>query len=330
MNRILHTILTIEKAGVLDTIQDLGNYGQQRSGINPCGAMDGYALQMANALVGNLPEEAGLELHFPASVFKVEHPMLIALAGADMDAQLNGRPVPLLHPIKVMKNDIIHFAKLRLGYRTYMALEGGFHLAEGGYSSSTNLKAGYGGFEGRALRKGDTLMAYDPADAFIAAGVLPWTIDPDFEEPGKTVRFLPGHEWTQLSHAEQNKFLEQEFIIDKRSDRMGCRLSGEALIIEKGDELVSSAVNFGTIQLLPDGSPIVLMADHQTTGGYPRIAHVIHADRSKMAQKKPGDPVRFTMVTQKQAETTFIKQQEYLLHLSKVLRLKISHLDHKL
>ena len=292
--------------------------------------MDGYALQMANALVGNLPEEAGIELHFPASIFKVEHPMLIGLAGADMNAQLNGRSIPLLHPIKVIKNDIIHFQHLRSGYRTYMAVEGGFHFTEGGYSSSTNLKAGYGGFKGRALRKGDALMAYDPADAFITAGVLPWTIDPDFEEPNEAIRILPGHEWNRLNQEEQKKFLEQDFIIDKRSDRMGCRLSGQALLIEKGDELVSSAVNFGTIQLLPDGSPIVLMADHQTTGGYLRIAHMIHADRSKMAQKKPGDLVRFAMVTQKQAESIYIKQQEYLLHLSKVLRLKISQFDHKL
>ncbi len=330
MNRVLHDILSIEKAGVLDTIQDLGRYGQQRSGINPCGAMDAYALQIANALVGNLPEEAGIELHFPASVFKAEYPMLMALAGADMDAQLNGRPLPLLHPVKLMKNDVIHFAKLRSGYRTYMAIEGGFHFTEGAYSSSTNLKAGYGGFQGRALRKGDMLKAYDPADTFIAGGILPWTIDPYFEEYDEAVRFIPGHEWNRLSPEQQNKFHAQDFFIDKRSDRMGCRLSGEPLIMEKGEELVSSAVNFGTIQLLPDGSPIVLMADHQTTGGYPRIAHVIHADRSKMAQKKPGDRLRFKMVTQEEAEASYISQQEYLLHLGKVLRLKISHLGHKL
>ena len=94
--------------------------------------------------------------------------------------------------------------------------------------------------------------------------------------------------------------------------------------------MVSSAVNFGTIQLLPDGSPIVLMADHQTTGGYPRIGHVIKADHSKMAQLKPGDPVQFRLVTQQEAEQSYIRQQDYLIHLSKVLRLKLSGLDHKL
>lgn len=330
MIRELHNRLSVEKAGILDTVQDLGRFGQQRMGINPCGAMDGYALQLANALVGNLLEEAGLELHFPASVFIAEHSMLIALAGADMDAQLNGRPLPLLHPVKLMKYDRIQFLKLRMGYRCYMAVEGGFHLTEGGYSSSTNLKAGYGGFEGRALQKGDVLRSYESADAFHQAGVLPWTIDPAFEELTEEVRFVAGHEWNWLSEEQKQKFQQPHFTLDKRSDRMGCRLSGEPLLITGREELVSSAVNFGTIQLLPDGSPVVLMADHQTTGGYPRIGHVIKADRSKMAQLKPGDPVQFKLVTQQEAENSYIRQQDYLNHLSKVLRLKLSKLDHKL
>ncbi|MBL0233855.1 MAG: biotin-dependent carboxyltransferase family protein [Chitinophagaceae bacterium] len=330
MNRVLHNRFTIEKAGLLDTIQDLGRYGQQRSGINPCGAMDGYALQLANALVGNLLEEAGLELHFPASVFRAEHSMLIALAGADMDARLNGEPIPLLHPVKLKKNDLLQFAALRSGYRCYMAIEGGLYVSEEGYSSSTNLKAGYGGHEGRALKKADVLKAYESTDAFLPSGVLPWTVDPVFETTTDHVRIIPGHEWERLSSQQQQDLLQQNFIIDKRSDRMGCRLAGDPLILSKSEELVSSAVNFGTIQLLPDGSPIVLMADHQTTGGYPRIAHVIKADLSKLAQKKPGDPVRFKLVTQEEAESSFIRQQEYLLQLSKVCRLKLSHLDHKL
>lgn len=330
MNRILYKRLSIEKAGILDTVQDLGRFGQQRMGINPCGAMDGYALQLANALVGNLLEEAGLELHFPASVYIAEHPMLIALAGADMDAQLNGRPLPLLHPVKLMKNDRIQFMGLRKGYRCYMAVEGGFHLSEGGYSFSTNLKAGYGGLEGRALQKGDVLRSYDPGDAFHPAGILPWTIDPSFEEMTEAVRFIPGHEWNWLREEQKQKFQQPHYKLDKRSDRMGCRLSGEPLLIKRGEELVSSAVNFGTIQLLPDGSPVVLMADHQTTGGYPRIGHVIKADHSKMAQLKPGDPVQFRLVTQQEAEQSYIRQQDYLIHLSKALRLKLSGLDHKL
>lgn len=330
MIRNLHSILTVEKAGWLDTVQDLGRFGQQRLGINPCGAMDGYALQLANILIGNLPGEAGLELHFPASVFKVEHPLLIALAGADFDARLNGESIPLLHPVKVLENDILHFAALKNGYRCYMAVEGGFHLSAGGYSASTHLKAGYGGLEGRALQKGDVLKSSDEADSSRSRGVLNWTIDPCYEETIKEVRFIPGHEWNRLTNSQQQIFVSQTYRLDNRSDRMGCRLAGDPLIFSTSEELVSAAVSFGTIQLLPDGSPIVLMADHQTTGGYPRIGHVIHADLSKMAQSRPGDAIQFKQVTQKEAESSFIRQQEYILHLSKVCRLKLSGIDHKL
>jgi len=316
------------KAGILDTIQDGGRHGHQHLGINPSGAMDQYAMQIANILVGNKPGEAVIELHFPASAFLFGHATLMAISGADFSATLNGDPVPLLHPVWVNRNDVLQFQQPVHGARAYLAIAGGIQSNEWLNSRSTHLKVKKGGISGRALQKGDEILFRESFPATPGQSeyiVLPWKADilylPDeilASGPGNSsieIGVLPGHEWERLTQEAKENFTMTSFVITQQSDRMGYRLNNIPLPVMNHEELVSSAVSFGTVQLLPDGKLIILMADHQTTGGYPRVAHVITAHHSRLAQAKAGEKIRFRFTSQATAEDLFIQQQQHLLQL---------------
>ena len=317
--------LKVIKAGILDTIQDMGRYGQQQLGINPTGAMDKYAMQVTNMLVGNQPGEAVVELHFPASVFMFTQPAMIALGGADFSASINGEPVPNLHCILVGKNDLLQFHKPVNGARAYLAVKNGFAINKWLGSYSTHLKAKAGGYKGRNLYKDDELLLREPFSSSISQDdfvVLPWQADTKCLPAGqagvgesKEILILSGNEWERLTTESKENFTMTSFVITQQSDRMGYRLKNIPLHSMTNEEVVSSAVSFGTIQLLPDGGLIVLMADHQTTGGYPRVAHVISAHHSRLAQMKAGDKVYFRLTDQSTAEELLIKQQQHLLQL---------------
>lgn len=312
--------ITIIRAGIADAIQDKGRYGYQQLGINPGGAMDQYAMQVANALTGNAPGEAVIELHFPASVLLFDAPALIALSGADFSASINGEPIPILHPVLVFKNDVLQFHKPLAGARACLSIRGGMDIAPWLGSTSTNLKAGAGGLSGRVLQKGDIIgfkgnAVPGIADAGSTFRVLPWRADTGPVETQEPVLVLAGHEWNRLTESAKTQFAHSTFIITRQSDRMGYRLLNEPLTALHNEEMVSSAVSFGTIQLLPDGKLIVLMADHQTTGGYPRIGHVITAHHSRLAQLNPGDGIRFQLTDQATAELLLRKQQQHLQQL---------------
>lgn len=308
--------IKIIKAGILDTVQDLGRYGHQSSGINPGGAMDKYALQVANALVGNDPGEAVIEMHFPASVFLFENPALISISGADLSPGINGEPVPLLHPVMIGKNDLLHFQKPVSGARAYLAVHGGFTLEKWMGSYSTNLKAGAGGFSGRALMKEDFIPLRKSFDKnYEGSKVLPWQAVIEKPDDQHDLLLLRGHEWDWLTEDAKENFSRTSFVITQQSDRMGYRLDSFPLQVKTNEELVSSAVSFGTVQLLPDGKLIILAADHQTTGGYPRVAHVISAHHSKLAQLKAGDKIHFKFTDMSTAETMIVKQDMFLKQL---------------
>ena len=318
--------MKVIKAGILDTIQDNGRYGNQHLGINPSGAMDKYAMQVTNMLAGNKPGEAIIEMHFPAAVFMFTQPALIALGGADFSASINGEPVPPLHAIIVGKNDVLQFHKPVNGARVYLAVSGGLLADNWMNSYSTHLKAKAGGYQGRNLRKDDELLLRQSffhsvqQEDFI---VLPWQADTKWREESKEILILPGNEWQWLTNETKENFTMTSFVITQQSDRMGYRLNNIPLHSTTNEEVVSSAVSFGTIQLLPDGGLIVLMADHQTTGGYPRVAHVISAHHSKLAQMKAGDKIQFRFTNQQTAEELLIKQQQHLLQLQNACTFKL-------
>ena len=326
--------LRIIKAGIADTLQDTGRYGWQHLGINPTGAMDKFAAAIANVLVGNSPQAPVIEMHFPASVFLIQQPTLLALAGADFAATINGEALSPNQPVIVNKNCVIQFHKPKKGARAYMAVHGSYDIPLWMNSYSTHLKAKAGGFHGRALQKDDEIV-FNPTFDFSSwvTGkdwlVIPWQADAGWSDVSSDeIFFLPGNEWDWLTEEAQENFMEQNFVITPDADRMGYRLSGELLISKLKDELISTAVCFGTVQLLPDGRLILLMADHQSTGGYPRIAHVISAHHSRLAQMKPGNQIRFRTTSQETAEELLRKQYQHICLLENSCQLKLKELLH--
>lgn len=306
-------------------MQDNGRWGYQHLGINPSGAMDRFSASLANALLGKEAGAPVIELHFPASGFLFDEACVVCLTGADFTPMINGVCVPLHQPLFINANSILQFKHLNSGARCYLALLNEWHLPKWLHSYSTNLKAAAGGYNGRRLMKGDVLT-FEPLrllsrtnDAFVA---LPWRYNQQ-RTTSNEIEFIAGSEWNWLGTKNQTLLLNESFTITPASDRMGYRLQGEALYQSRSESLVSSAVSFGTMQLLPAGQLIVLMADHQTTGGYPRIGHVISADLSTLAQMKPGEELTFAMTTGEEAEEKLAAQQRLLRQVQTASKEKI-------
>jgi antagonist of KipI len=320
--------LKILKAGILDTLQDAGRYGYQQLGINTGGAMDLLAAQTANLLVGNDMNEGVIELFFPAFEIFFEENALIAVYGADFSPTVNGEKINNGQPVMIKENSVLQFTKKKKGQCCYLAVKGGFKINKWLGSYSTNLKAAAGGYDGRKLQT-DTILEFNTAFQYGYKNVydfykLPWTVSLYNDESGEEEIFvLPGNEWEHLSGESKNNFTEKNFQITAASDRMGYRLKGDDLTSSFKEELISAAVNYGTIQFLPNGQLIILMADCQTTGGYPRVAHVIAAHHSKLAQKQPGVNIKFTLVNQAAAEALLLKQHQHLLQLKNACNFKL-------
>ena len=311
---------SIIKPGLLDTIQDMGRNGVGNWGINPGGAMDSYAAQVGNLLVGNDVHEAVLEIHFPGPQILFEQNTLIAITGGDFSPMINDEFIPRWQPVVVRKNTVLHFPALVQGGRCYLSVHGGYCMKKWLNSYSTNLKAGAGGWVGMPLKKGDELPFNENTIYFAGLlkeehnfEVLPWRVNTDkiYQYPHE-IGFIPGHEWDALTASSRQAFLENNFLIHPSSDRMGYQLNGSPLMLQRPLELVSTAVSFGTVQLLPNGQLIVLMADHQTTGGYPRIAHVATAHLPKLAQLRPSDAIQFKLTDMETAEQWLINRQKEL------------------
>ena len=320
--------LRVIRAGVFDTIQDLGRYGYQYLGINPGGAMDRFAAQVANMLIGNNADDAVIEMHFPSSTFLFEQETLIAITGANFSPAINGEDIPLSQPVIVSKNSILQFQKWKRGARCYLAIKEKLGGEKWLNSYSTNIKAACGGFNGRTLQKDDVMpfrerMTYKKFLGEKDFLLLPWKADIEKDTPPiDRIAFIPGNEWDLLTEKSKETFLNDPFIIGSLADRMGYRLQNVLKAKENG-ELVSAVVSFGTIQLLPNGELIILMADHQTAGGYPRIAHIISAHLPFLAQKQPGDKIYFRSANQQYAEELLLKQHHHLLQLQNACKFRL-------
>ncbi|MGI4744347.1 MAG: biotin-dependent carboxyltransferase family protein [Janthinobacterium lividum] len=331
--------LEIIRPGLLTTVQDLGRFGYQSAGVVVSGALDAVALRQANLLVGNAQHAAGLEITLlgPRIRFAAAH--LIALAGADLAATLNGQPVGLNRPVGVGAGAELAFGRPVAGSRAYLAVAGGVAVAPVLGSRATYLRAGLGGLHGRSLRAGDQLPVGEPSlagekirqaigahkqsaatwvQATWAAGWWPYPAHrPHY------LRAMPGPEYEQFSASSQRAFWEETFCVSPQADRMGYRLLGPDLQRTTSAELLSSAVTAGTVQVPAGGQAIVLLADCQTTGGYPRLAQVITADLGALAQLRPGQQFQFAAVTLAQAQALYLAQERRLRALQRAIELKI-------
>lgn len=324
--------LQIIKPGLLDTIQDKGRYGYQHLGINPGGAMDRYSAQLANALLGKDLTSPVIEMHFPACQVLFKKETIICITGADFTPTINRKKIPVNRPLAINKNTELRFEKKISGARCYLSFLNDLAIDKWLSSYSTNLVAEAGGFKGRPLKKSDTLTFTDHAEIkYLHEGkdlaLFSWKATETVRSK-KEIRFIKGNEWKWLSDDSIKKFTKNNYKILNNSNRMGYRLQGDLLKVKEDKQLISSGVTFGTIQLLPDGQLIVLMADHQTTGGYPRIGHIINADLPVMAQYNPGDEIKFAEVEIAVAEQEYIQQQRDLLHMQTASKFKIENILH--
>lgn len=301
--------LTVIKPGLFDSVQDLGRRGYRALGIGSGGCMDGFSASIANYMLGNPAEAAVLECHFPAPSLQFNAPVAFALAGGDFSPILNGLAVPMCSRVWADAGSVLAFAGHRSGARVYLAVAEGFQVPLWSGGSGTHLLAGRGGWEGRLLRQGDTLP-YNGSIKTLNKNKA--TANPDWGDPyGGAIAFMKGREWDQLTFEAQMAITNATFEI-QRAGRMGYALKGPVLARRVQQELVSTAVDFGTLQLLPNGQLMVLMADHQTTGGFPRVGHVISAHRSKLAQLGQQGKIRWAETDVRTAEDLWIRQRRCL------------------
>ena len=299
--------------GLLTTVQDRGRRGWRHLGVGCAGALDGHAHALANLLVGNPAEAATLEITLAGPTLVFEHAACIAVCGADLEARCDGGVLPTARPCLLPAGSTVALGACRGGARAHLAVAGGFAVPVVLGSRSTDLRGGFGGFEGRALRRGDVLPLALHAPDVDAPRVAPWWIDarPEAGPPG-AIRVLAGADATQPGDA----LFRQAWRLAAASDRQGLRLEGDPLHVANVGERISAPVAPGTIQLPPDGHPIVLLADAQTHGGYPRIGHVIRADWPRLAQLRPGDTLRFAPCTAADAHAAWQRQRHLLARLA--------------
>jgi antagonist of KipI len=305
--------LLVKKSGILTTVQDLGRIGSKRFGINPNGVMDMAAARLINIVLGNDENSAAvLELHFPAGELEFDADTILALGGADFGAQLDGHEVPMWSTVAANKGSVLKFTKRFFGNRAYLSVKSGFAVDDWLGSSSTNLIAKLGGYHGRKLAAGDRLECGESST--FKSLTIGGSTRPRYSR-FPTVRVIAGAEFEGLTAISERAFLNEGFALTNDSDRMGFRLLGKPLHLLHSKEIVSSAVSFGTIQLLPDGQMVILMADHQTSGGYPRIGNVVSVDLPILAQLGPGDKVGFHLVSIEEAERLALRFERDLCFL---------------
>jgi antagonist of KipI len=325
--------------GLLTTVQDRGRRGHQHSGIPVSGPMDPWAHRMANFLVGNDEDAAVLECTMLGPSLVFDRPTLVAITGGEATPHVGDVAMPTWRAVLVPANAEVKLGHLHgTGCRAYVAVDGGIAVPPVLGSRSTLLRAGLGGYEGRALRAGDELVAGEPAHLsaaiareLVASAAVPavprWGLAAELRprySDGAVVRVVssaaPGSE--VATGAGTQALFAQSFTIAPQSDRMGFRLQGGRLSSGHAPERLSEAVAFGTVQLPPDGLPIILMADRQTTGGYPRLGTIASVDMPLVGQLAPGNRIRFTPVSLDEAQRLYLAREQNLAQARLALRLR--------
>lgn len=281
--------------------------------------MDKHAAQLANALVGNDIDETVIELTQAPHRFLFTADAVVAFAGGGLQPETEQQLLPFHKPLFIAAGTIVNCKQQLPGFRLYMTVAGGFVADEFLESNSTDLLVKAGGFNGRSLKKADILLQKNKHSILqqqllqvLKAGAAIELFQPSQSITSNTIHVLKGAEWNYLTDASVTNFTQQAFTVTQQSNRMGYRLKTEALQTNQSCNIISSPVTQGTVQLTSSGEMIVLMADAQTVGGYPRIAQVCAADLSLLAQKKPGDTIQFQIVSLQEAEALYMKRAEEL------------------
>jgi len=307
----------VTRAGFLTSVQDLGRTGFRQFGVSTSGALDSFGLRVANLLVGNDEGAAGLEITLGGLQLRFEDERIVAWCGGEFDVQIGSRALPAGHVAHLQAGDELKFGRAQIGCRCWLAISGGIDVPVVLGSRATDLRANFGGFEGRALRDGDQLSLgeFRQSETAAAAGISSWTAPHDWASPASrhpSLHFIRGVDWNRFNDVTIQRFTQHEFTVSPDSDRMGVRFDGSELKREDETDLISETVAPGTIQVPPSGKPILLLGDCQTIGGYPKIAHVITVDLGIAAQLRAGDGVRFFEVSLQDAHRLLMERQRDL------------------
>jgi antagonist of KipI len=314
--------LIVACAGFQTTIQDLGRIGFRQFGVSSGGALDLHALRIANLLAGNDESAAGLEFTQGNIRFRFEDERVISWCGGDYDVCVGSHSIPLGHSALVLGEDELSVSGPRQGWRGWLAVSGGIVVPPVLGSRSTDLRANFGGLDGRTLRDGDELLLGEQSDfakslidLLNERRVSSWSSPAEWSSTAKTkpiLRIVRGCDWDRFNASTHHALTSETFAVSPDSDRMGVRLNGPELYRNDEADLVSEAVAPGTVQVPPGGRPILLLGDCQTIGGYPRIAHVITIDLSIAAQLRPGDTVRFQEISLPEAHRLVFEREQEL------------------
>jgi antagonist of KipI len=307
--------LNIVRAGPLTSVQDLGRAGHRAFGISTGGALDRFAARIANLVVGNSPETALLEITLGGTRFRFDDTRRVAWCGGDFAVAIDEILIPAGRCAMIKSGEELKIGGSRRGCRVWLAISGGVEVESVLDSRSTDLRAGFGGNAGRALRDGEELPLGNSRPSNETARLASWIAPREWVLSARSaprLRATRGTEWEMLTQKARNAFWRTDFVVGTQADRMGALLEGAELARRDQGELLSEAVVPGTVQLTNDGHPILLLGDCQTIGGYPKIAHVITVDLSVAAQLSPGDVVGFEEVTTREAIALFRARQREL------------------
>lgn len=322
-------MITVMKSGLQDTIQDTGRKGYQKFGVVVGGAMDPFSHRVANLLVGNEGQEATLEMTLVGPRLLFEQDAVISICGGNLQPKIAGVPVPMWKPVFIRKGSELAFGAAIAGSRAYLAVAGGIDVPVVMNSRSTYVKAKIGGFHGRALRIGDILQVANPTGVSASIKQRLETNEEDFRAADwqiaakllpnlsnrYVIRVMRGRQYVLFDEQNQTDFWNEPFTVSSLSDRMGYRINGPALKLKEQTEMISEAVTYGSIQVPADGNPIILAADRQTTGGYPKIGQISSINFTKLAQAKAGEQLTFNEVTIMESQRLMAMQEMNLKEL---------------
>jgi len=299
--------LKIVEAGFLTTVQDVGRFGFRGFGMPLSGAMDIYSYTLGNLIVGNDYNDAALEVTLTGPVIRFPGRMTIAVTGADMTPMINGHPVAMWRTLNVSRGDLLSFGALISGARSYVAVSGGIRVPVVMGSRSTYLRGRLGGYNGRKLLAQDSVPVHSGLNLFAKKIVLPLSLIPEWRQE-VTLNLLPGVDYDGFSDSSREILVNGHFKVTNNSDRMGIRLSGMPMKHNNGADVISYPLAPGTVQVPGDGQAVIMLSDSQTVGGYRQIANIATSDLFKAGQLRPGDTIRFRLITYDEALSCLTEQ----------------------
>tara|TARA_B110000495_G_scaffold68618_1_gene58558 strand:- start:4051 stop:4977 length:927 start_codon:yes stop_codon:yes gene_type:complete len=302
--------LIVLKPGLQSTIQDLGRYNYSHFGISASGAADPLSLKIGNLIVGNKESASAIEMTIIGGEFQFDSECYIAISGSEFEASLDNNYITNQKAIDVKKGQILSIGQAKTGARAYLCIQGGIDVDNYLSSKSTHILSGIGGYLGQPISKGD-ILSFGINKNSIKPIIFRQLLDMNTSK----IRIISGLQSNFFDDKAWSSFISNPFTVSNSSNRMGIRLDGNKILSNIESEIITEGVPLGAIQVPGSGDPIISFVEHQTTGGYPKIANVIIADIHKVGQLKPGDKFQFNLVSKEEAEELRLEQMSFIKNL---------------